>query len=414
MIRAAAIPIEPPTRMNTSTTASARGMKRSKKATAGYTSAATAAAANAQAMTRSADRTVSSTNTVPARANTMTKAERSENRTADNRGADIVTPFPSSTTDPIPFRNGDAINPDPAPGSSFDVDPRSAIPLSLALAALLIGVWAVRSIPRTLSCFAVAALFALAMNRVAELVQRRTHWRRSVCVVTVLAGFAVFISLVLALLVPPTIREVRSFNKQVPHVVRQLDTVPIFGKRLKEADAPRKVQHWLDELPRRLSRQQRPLERVAGQVANGIGAFLLTLLLAVTLLIDGELFVKGLRSCVPERRRARADSLGRLVYDVLGKYIGGSLLVALGAGTVMLTSSLVLGVPLAPLIAVWVMITNPIPQVGGALGGLVFVMLALTQGVGVGVICLVIFLTYQQIENHLLQPMIIGRAVRLS
>ena len=80
----------------------------------------------------------------------------------------------------------------------------------------------------------------------------------------------------------------------------------------------------------------------------------------------------------------------------------------------MLTGSLALGVPLAPLIAVWVAITNPIPQIGGFLGGVVFVLLAVTQGAVVGLIALAIFLVYQQLENHVLQPLIIGRAVRLS
>jgi putative heme transporter len=44
----------------------------------------------------------------------------------------------------------------------------------------------------------------------------------------------------------------------------------------------------------------------------------------------------------------------------------------------------------------------------------VFVLLAVTQGAVIGLIALAIFLVYQQIENHVLQPLIIGRAVRLS
>ena len=82
----------------------------------------------------------------------------------------------------------------------------------------------------------------------------------------------------------------------------------------------------------------------------------------------------------------------------------------------MLTGSLALGVPLAPLIAVWVAITNPIPQVGGFLGGARLRRCSASPRARVvGVIaCLVIFLVYQQLENHVLQPLIIGRAVRLS
>jgi predicted PurR-regulated permease PerM len=102
------------------------------------------------------------------------------------------------------------------------------------------------------------------------------------------------------------------------------------------------------------------------------------------------------------------------VYDIIGRYIAGSLLVAALAGTVMLTGALALGVPLAPLIGVWVAITNPIPQVGGFLGGAAFVLLGLSQGAFVGLACLAIFLIYQNLENHVLQPLIIGRAVNLS
>jgi len=80
----------------------------------------------------------------------------------------------------------------------------------------------------------------------------------------------------------------------------------------------------------------------------------------------------------------------------------------------MRTSSLAVGVPVAPLIGVWVAITNPIPQVGGFLGGAVFVLLGLSQGAVTGLACLAIFLIYQNLENHVLQPMIIGRAVNLS
>ena len=54
------------------------------------------------------------------------------------------------------------------------------------------------------------------------------------------------------------------------------------------------------------------------------------------------------------------------------------------------------------------------PQIGGFLGAVPFVALGLTQGAVTGVICLVVFLIYQQIENHVLQPLIIGRAVRLT
>jgi predicted PurR-regulated permease PerM len=282
------------------------------------------------------------------------------------------------------------------------MDPRSAIPLAIAVALFAIAVWFIRSVPRTLATLAIAALVALALNPLVEALRRRTGWNRRAAAACVLVTAALIVAVGLALITVPTIHEVRDFNKQIPTTVRDLGRLPVIGPRLREARASEKVQEWLNDAPQHLSANSKPIEQAAGAIADGVLAGAFTLLLAITLLIDGEMLVDGFRRLVPERRRADADRMGRLVYQVVGRYIAGSLLVALLAGFVMLTSSLVLGVPLAPLIAVWVMITNPIPQVGGFLGGLVFVSLALTQGALVGVIALAIFLVYQQLENHVL------------
>jgi predicted PurR-regulated permease PerM len=297
---------------------------------------------------------------------------------------------------------------------AIDLDPRSAIPLAIALALLVIGVWFARSIPRTLSSLAIAGLFALALNPLVDRLKRRTGWHRRTAGAVVLTTVGLVALTVVALITVPTIREVREFEDQIPQVVDDLGELPIIGDRLREADAPQKVEDWLDSVPERLSVDATPIEDAAGAVADGLAATFLTILFAITLVLDGELIVQAVRRLVPARRHEDADRLGRLVYDIIGRYIAGTLLVAALAGTVMLTSSLALGVPLAPLIAVWVAITNPIPQVGGFLGGVVFVLLGLTQGPLVGVVCVVIFLVYQNFENHVIQPLIVGRAVDLS
>jgi predicted PurR-regulated permease PerM len=303
---------------------------------------------------------------------------------------------------------------DTPPPGGVDLDPRSAIPLAIAVALFAIAVWFIRSIPRTLSSVAIAALLALALNPLVEALKRRTGWHRRTAAGAVLILTALLVAVVAALITVPTIHEVRDFNKQIPQTVKDLGRLPIIGPKLREANASEKVQQWLNDAPKHLSANSKPIEHAAGAIADGVAAALFTILLAITILIDGEFLIGGARRLVPARRRDDADRMGRLVYQVVGRYIAGTLFVAALAGVVMLTGALVLNVPLAPLIAVWVAITNPIPQIGGFLGGAVFVLLAITQGAVVGVIALVIFLVYQQLENHVLQPLIIGRAVRLS
>jgi predicted PurR-regulated permease PerM len=136
--------------------------------------------------------------------------------------------------------------------------------------------------------------------------------------------------------------------------------------------------------------------------------------LALTLLADGERLVRAARRLVPQRHRGRADRAGRLAYEMVGRYVAGSLLVAVVAGVSVLIVGIALGVPLTPLAAAWVTVWDVVPQIGGAAGGIPFVLLAVTHGVGTGVIVGIFFVLYLQLENHVLQPLLVGRAVRLS
>jgi predicted PurR-regulated permease PerM len=302
----------------------------------------------------------------------------------------------------------------PAPTRRIDIDPRSAIPICIAFAILAVLIWLIRAIPRTLALMVIASLLAFALMPVVEALRRRTGWSRKVVAPIVLFGVGLIAVATIVLVAVPTIDQIREFNKDIPKTVDQLGDLPVIGPRLREADASEKVRKWIDEFPKRLDVNSTPVADAAATIADGIAATLFALLLAVALVLDGERLVNMGRQLVPSKRRPDADRFGRLIYDVVGRYIAGSLFVAGLAGVVMLIASLSLGVPLAPLIAVWVAICNPMPQIGGFLGAVPFVALGLAQSAVTGVTCLIVFLVYQQIENHLIQPLIIGRAVQLT
>ena len=84
------------------------------------------------------------------------------------------------------------------------------------------------------------------------------------------------------------------------------------------------------------------------------------------------------------------------------------------AGIYILAVGLAFGVPLAPIAALWMVITDLIPQIGGFLGGAFFTVLAVSQSVTIGVVCLILYLIYMNLENHVISPAIVGEAVDLS
>jgi putative heme transporter len=218
--------------------------------------------------------------------------------------------------------------------------------------------------------------------------------------------------LVLGLLGPPAIREAAGFPEQLPATLAEMYDFPVVGGHLEDADVAARSDEWLAELPGTISADS--VSEVLGRVVAGIASILQVLLLTLALLIDGEVLVRRVRSVIPEHLRGRADRAGRLAYDTLGRYFAGSLLLAGMTGTYVLTVGLIIGVPLIVFAAIWAMITDLIPQVGGFLGGSVFVTLALTEGALTGVIALGLFVAYMSAENYLIQPAVVGKAVNLS
>ncbi len=266
--------------------------------------------------------------------------------------------------------------------------------------------------PRQLTALGVGIMLALALDPVVRAVQRRFNCSRAIGTLVVgLLATVVFTALIV-FLGPHAARQATKFAEELPATVESLYSWPIIGERLEDADASQTVSDFVAELPNRIDADS--ISEIAGDVLSGVGAALLVLITAVSILLDGEAMVARVRRLIPPSQRETADHVGGIVYRSIARYFAGSVLVAVLNGTVILTVGLALGVPLAPLAAVWAAITNLIPQIGGFLGGSFFVLLATTQSPVKGVIALAFFLAYQQLENHVIQPSVIGRAVHLT
>jgi putative heme transporter len=277
-------------------------------------------------------------------------------------------------------------------------------------------VWAVfglfRSAGQTLTAIGVGVVLALALDQVVSRLQRARGWPRSVAVAVVCVALAVAATVIVLFLGPPAVRQAAQFGEELPQTVEGLYDFPVIGPRLQEADAAEEVVAWVEDLPGTITGET--LADLVDRIVGGTAAALIVLVVAAGVLLDGEHLVARGRRLVPARHRERADRIGQIAYRTLAKYFAGSLLLASFTGLYVLTVGLVLGVPLAPVAALWAMITDLIPQVGGFLGGSVFVTLALTAGVTTGVLALVLFVVYMSTENYVIHPAVVGKAVDLS
>lgn len=194
------------------------------------------------------------------------------------------------------------------------------------------------------------------------------------------------------------------------------------------------VQGWLANGPLQLSNaqmeqylkdaqnalQQHQSEIVSGALSFGSTAtqfaagFLLTIFTLVFFLAEGQriwMFVVGL---LPKRARTATNGAGRRAWTTLGHYVRIQVLVALLDAIGIGAGAAIISVPLALPLAVLVFLGAFIPIVGAFVTGLVAVLLALVaNGWFNALIMLGIVVLVQQAESHLLQPLVMGRAVHL-
>jgi predicted PurR-regulated permease PerM len=116
---------------------------------------------------------------------------------------------------------------------------------------------------------------------------------------------------------------------------------------------------------------------------------------------------------VPERAERYSRIARELNRSVTG-YMLGNFVTSVIAGVVIYVTLMILGVPFALLWALWVALVDFLPMVGGALAGIPTVLFALTHSLTAGIVTVVVFLAYQEIENHMLNPVVMSRTVRVN
>ncbi len=306
------------------------------------------------------------------------------------------------------------IDPEDAVGARLRIslDWRTFVYLVVAILGALALIAVVRGTETMLTRIGVGLLIALALDPLTNAVHRRLGIRRGLAVGIVALGVFGLAALLIAVLAPRAVSEASKFSEQLPETINELEQLPLVGGYLRDNEIAEKAQQWVRELPEQFTDER--VAEVAGTLVSGVASVAIVVVVAIAVLIDGESLLARMRRLLTPSRRAQADYVGGVIYRTLGRYFGGSITVAILMGLYVLALGLLLGIPLIPLAAIWAMLTDLIPQVGGFLGGSFLVLLALTEGVPTALIAAAAFVLYMNFENHVIQPAIVGRSVNLT
>lgn len=273
--------------------------------------------------------------------------------------------------------------------------------LVLALARLLLAAGEV------LVLVLVSFILALGFQPAVEWLERR-GLRRGWAVALGLVAGTILVGAFLWLVLPDIIRQVGELIEAAPGY-------------LAEAQRGNGLLADFDKQFDLMSRLESAGRELPGTVVGLLGSFTTFVFGSLTVLILTIYFTVNM----PQMRRWVARVLNREhregFQDVVeeatrrvGGYVLGNLLVSGIAGVVSFIALLIIGVPFAAALAFFVALTDLIPTVGAIIGAAVAATVAAFSGLGPFIATAVFFLVYQQVENYLIQPRVMGRTIQMS
>jgi predicted PurR-regulated permease PerM len=200
---------------------------------------------------------------------------------------------------------------------------------------------------------------------------------------------------------PSIVKQAQQGKGQIGHIVSRLHLLNY-------------VKQHAPQLESAITRLGKPALELGKTVISGAVALVTVAVLTFFLLLEAPKLIRGVLGWMRPDQAARLRGILGDVSQTVAGYMLGNLATSVIAGVVVYVALLVTGVPFALVLAIWVALVDFLPLVGGLLAGVPTVALAFLHSATAGIVTLVVFLVYQQVENHVLNPVIMSRTVRLD
>jgi predicted PurR-regulated permease PerM len=289
----------------------------------------------------------------------------------------------------------------------------ATIGLVLATVVLLAIVVATRQV---LTWIVIAAVFAVALSPAVDWVGRHAAW----CgrpVATLLVFFVVLLTLagIVTAFAVPLAQEGTRLAGQLPDLLDQARSGrgPV-GELLSRTNALTYVEQNQSRISSFASGLTTPAAGLLRGVATGVAGTVTIFVLAYLMVLEGPRAVDSALGLVSPDTGARIRRVGGQCTRSVTGYLSGNLLISVICGVLTYLVLKVFGVPFAGLIALFVAIADLVPLVGATIGAVVAAAAGFIHSLPAGIAVVVFAVIYQQVENHVLQPVIFSRTVSVD
>jgi predicted PurR-regulated permease PerM len=280
--------------------------------------------------------------------------------------------------------------------------------------AFSVGVLLFWKLRRIVGLIVIAAFFATILNPMVDVLTRLKMRRGVATSIVFLLGVAGFAGLIYTF-VRPIYDSGQSFARDVPGFVeRAKNGEGRVGELIKRYNIDEKVAENAPKLQDALKNAGGPAVRIGQRVASGLLALLTILVLSFLMLLEAPDIIGAFLGLLSSHRALQVRRIGADMAGAVTGYMAGNLVISLIAGLVTWIFLTIVHVPFAGVLGLWVGFADLLPLVGATIGAVPTIAIAFLTSTGSGIAVLIMYIVYQQIENHLLQPVVMSRTVKLN
>jgi predicted PurR-regulated permease PerM len=297
---------------------------------------------------------------------------------------------------------------------------RPDVVVSISIRTLLLAAggvavaWALTSIGSALLMILVSVFTVAVLLPVVSAMERRLRRSRVLCSTVLVLGILIAIAVVVLVLARALSDAVSGFSDDLPQILDQV-------RHSELGDFINGGSGSLDTLREHATDITKGVATVSGGVADvGVSAFgAVTLVFSVIFLtlfglIDEPRVRDWIGGLMYRDKRERYLDVADRIIHATSRYMLGNLAISVVCGTVYGVTAEILGLPYPLALALLGGILDLIPTIGATIAGIVIAIVALSVSLEALIAFAIVMVLYQQIENYVLQPTIIGRAARVS
>ncbi len=286
----------------------------------------------------------------------------------------------------------------------------------LVIVCVAIALYLLWLLRKPIGWLLIAIFLAVALSPPVNWLARRM--KRGLAITVVYLGLLLVPILLIAAIVPPLITEANNFAENVPAYADDVTQFVQDNKRLREInqdyDITGQLEKEAQKLPNRLGGAAGTLRDVGLGIVNSVFALITILVLTAFLLGSGRGWTDALIASRPPEQRARLRRSLDNMASAVGGYVAGALTIAVIAGVATYIVLAILGVPFKGPLAVVAGLFSLIPLVGATIAAVLIGVVTLFENFPTATIIWTIWaIVYQQLENHLIQPQIQKRTVKV-